>query len=532
MYKILLADDEAIMLDAMRFLIQGNFGDSCTLETAKTGRAAIEAAERFRPDIALVDIQMPGINGLEAMREMRRANLNTVCIVVSAYNRFDYAQEALPLGVMEYLNKPLDRTKFLEVLRRAMEKVDAEQEKRSSDLLLWEKLETASPMIEKGLILSILFRQDYRQEVEGYRQLLGITAPQGFMLVVDCSSRKESDNADPVPAVAEPDAQSAAQIRDAVKTTFVCLGGPMMGGMMAAYVPWENAAGEAEYQMRVDVIEKARIMAHTLREKIHMAVHVGIGSLLPMEEAADSYNEALKALHYATGTVAHAQDLPIRCGYANNYPEHTEKRLFAAVERGNTAEALTEAAGFFDWMVANHADDPMDIRLKTLEFVLDAEHIGYTAGGLTYDFCSRADYLPAIMEMQNFEELRYWFYGKLRAACHNIRNSREESNHSVTRGAQEYIKKHFSDDISLDDVSYHANVSPYYFSKLFKAETGMNFIDYLTQVRIEKAKQLLSCTEKSMKEICREIGYSDPNYFSRSFKKNVGVTPTEYKENA
>ena len=74
------------------------------------------------------------------------------------------------------------------------------------------------------------------------------------------------------------------------------------------------------------------------------------------------------------------------------------------------------------------------------------------------------------------------------------------------------------------------NISPYYFSKLFKEETGGNFIDYVTAIRMEKAKELLSSTDKSMKEICSAVGYQDPNYFSRSFKKNVGVTPTEYKE--
>ena len=74
------------------------------------------------------------------------------------------------------------------------------------------------------------------------------------------------------------------------------------------------------------------------------------------------------------------------------------------------------------------------------------------------------------------------------------------------------------------------NLSPYYFSKLFKEETGENFIEYLTKLRIQKAKELLVDKEKSMKEICGQVGYSDPNYFSRIFKKSVGVTPTEYRE--
>ena len=82
----------------------------------------------------------------------------------------------------------------------------------------------------------------------------------------------------------------------------------------------------------------------------------------------------------------------------------------------------------------------------------------------------------------------------------------------------------------MDEVSYLVNISPYYFSKIFKEGTGENFIEYLTNIRIEKAKELLGNSDYSMKEICVMVGYSDPNYFSRSFKKNVGVTPTEYKE--
>ena len=84
-------------------------------------------------------------------------------------------------------------------------------------------------------------------------------------------------------------------------------------------------------------------------------------------------------------------------------------------------------------------------------------------------------------------------------------------------------------DISLYDVSREVDISPYYFSKIFKEETGENFIEYLTNVRIEQAKNLLTGSDLSMKEICAQIGYGDPNYFSRAFKKKTGLTPTEFK---
>ena len=92
MYKIMLADDEGIVIDSLKFIIEKNFEGLCQVESAKTGRKVIELAESFRPDIAVMDIQMPGINGIEAMREIRQMNKSTVFIVMSAYDKFDYAR--------------------------------------------------------------------------------------------------------------------------------------------------------------------------------------------------------------------------------------------------------------------------------------------------------------------------------------------------------------------------------------------------------------------------------------------------------
>ena len=133
------------------------------------------------------------------------------------------------------------------------------------------------------------------------------------------------------------------------------------------------------------------------------------------------------------------------------------------------------------------------------------------------------------MNMDDLDSLREWFLEKIMGACQNIVGKREEKSNSIIEMAEEYIKDNFHKDVSLDEVSKTVNISPYYFSKIFKEGTGKNFIEYLTNIRMERAKELLSTTEHSMKEICAMCGYSDPNYFSRSFKKNVGVTPTEFK---
>ena len=138
MYRIMLADDEGIMLEALKNIITSNFGDECEIATAKTGRAVVELAESFRPDIAFMDIQMPGINGIQAIKEIQKYNQNTIFIVISAYDKFSYAKEAINLGVLEYLTKPVNKRVVIDVCMKAMRKVDEARQKRSDDLKIRE----------------------------------------------------------------------------------------------------------------------------------------------------------------------------------------------------------------------------------------------------------------------------------------------------------------------------------------------------------------------------------------------------------
>ena len=145
MYRIMLADDEGIVLDSLKMIIEENFPNECQIETAKSGRAVIELAESFRPDVAFMDIQMPGINGMDAIREIQKNNSSVEFIVLTAYDKFDYAKEAINLGVMEYLNKPFTAQKITETLKKALGNVEQKRKKRSDDLRIKEKMETVTP---------------------------------------------------------------------------------------------------------------------------------------------------------------------------------------------------------------------------------------------------------------------------------------------------------------------------------------------------------------------------------------------------
>lgn len=530
MYKIMIADDEGIVIDALKFIIEKNFGESCEIESAKTGRSVIELAESFRPDIALMDIHMPGINGIEAMKEIKKNNKNIIFIVVSAYDKFDYAKEAIGLGVMDYVNKPIDKNIITALLKKAMEKIDVDRMKRSNDLLIKEKLETVIPIIESGLIYSVLFQENYMEEAENFKNLLGIKEDNGYMMVIEYGDTVKDGHLTNAIGASVRMQSNYARLRENVKEYFPGIVGPLMANALIVFIPCADESLQNEYEERVKEIETARKMVHKLKNDIDAQFRVGIGTVKKLDEADISYTEAVNALRYTVGSVAHAKDLSVKNRQEEDYPVRTEKKMFDFVQNGDAAGAVAEGNCFFDWILERHGDAAMDIKLKILELIFQAEKISVMSGGSVYRFEDRHDYLTILYGINQYEELRSWFLAKIREAARSVSGSKEKTTISLVEQAKEYIDSHYSDDISLDEVSREINISPYYFSKLFKEETGGNFIDYVTAIRMEKAKELLSTTDKSMKEICSEVGYSDPNYFSRSFKKNVGVTPTEYKE--
>ncbi len=527
MYKIMLADDEGIVIDSLKFIIGKEFGGKCIVEYAKTGRSVIELAEKFRPDIAIMDIQMPGINGIEAMKEIRKNNANVLFIVMSAYDKFDYAKEAIKLGVLEYITKPMERTKIVSALKKGMERIDEEREKRSNDLMVKEKLETVIPIIESGLIYDILLQEQFSEDIDNYKTILGLDKRYAYMMSIVCGDEQIGNHMTNAVGSSVKMQQHYQEVRECVKDYFACIVGTVMSNKLAVLVPCDKDC--VDYNERIGLIEKTRELVRRMRQKTGINFRIGIGRAGVLQEMAGSYEEALNALLMTTGSVAHADDLPIGCDYAEDYPIHLEKKLFDELEKGEIDNVYSTAKKFFHWMTESNAKNIMSIRLKTLEFALYAEHIAYRKGGMTYHFTSRQEYLPTIMNMDDLDSLREWFLEKIMGACQNIVGKREEKSNSIIEMAEEYIKDNFHKDVSLDEVSKTVNISPYYFSKIFKEGTGKNFIEYLTNIRMERAKELLSTTEHSMKEICAMCGYSDPNYFSRSFKKNVGVTPTEFK---
>lgn len=529
MYKIMIADDEGITVEGLQYIISKNFEGQCSVEYAKTGREVIEKAETFRPDITFMDIHMPGINGIDAIREIKKTQPAIKFIILSAYDKFSYAKNAIELGVFKYLNKPIEKQQIVEVIKEAMSSIDRKREARSEDLKIREKLETVVPMIENGFIYDLLFRENNNTDIMNFKSILGIEQKYGYIIIFEFGESISGSSMTNIPGTTVILQREYSNIREIIAGEFQnAVSCNPLANKIVVYIPHEGA--ELDYRLRSVVVDKARSSADSLSARLGLEVRIGIGGIKTTKDMKESYREALGAIAITDRKVAHADDVSVNIIYEEDYPIMIEKNLFKSVEQGNTESALDEAGRFYEWMTECSNGNEYDIRLKVLEFVLRSEKIAHELSGTSYVFSSRSGYLPAVNSMKLDNELREWFLSKVKSAAVKVANTKKDKKGSVINRAIEFINKNYNSMLSLDDVSMEVDVTPYYFSRLFKEEMNIGFVEYVAKLRIEKAKELLNCSGMSMKEICLEVGYTDPNYFSRQFKKYEGVSPTEYRE--
>ena len=399
MYRILLADDEGIVRDSLKMIIEKNFPNQCEIEMARTGRDVIELAEIFRPDIVFMDIQMPGINGIDAIREIKKVNQTAEFIVLSAYDKFDYAKEAVNLGVLEYMTKPFDKASICKVLKRAIGVIDSRRKKRSDDLIIREKMETVTPIIENGFIYATMFNAYAQEDVENYKNLLGLQTDYGCMLAFvmgDDQKGRQMTNAVGASVRMQKNYQ---KFRELLKEQWNCVVGAVISNKVPVFLPC--AKQKVTYDERIEMIDACRALARRLKKETEISFRIGISSIRKLMDSMESYEEALKALENSSGSVAHVDDLPIQCRYDEEYRIDLENELFDTLKNGTVEECERAAARFFDWMTEVYDDNSDSVRLKTLEFVLFAEHEAYLNGGMTYHFGDREDYLREIVNAES-----------------------------------------------------------------------------------------------------------------------------------
>lgn len=521
MYRILIVDDESIERRGLRKIISDYFSSTIIVEEADNGRNAILKAEEFRPDVIFMDIKMPGIDGIEAVKEIKKSNQGIQIIMVTAFDTFEYARQVMRLGVKDYILKPSTKEEVIEPLVEIFKKIELEKLKRTEEIILKDNYRRALSIVQSRVITSMLIGSPATQStVELELEWEQSFQKQSFVIVFEIRNQgfTQEDKEDK-----EVISFLMAELGYRFRKHFV---GERNLERIPVLVQISEKEEIDEATVRKETLKCGEeIIKKVLRNFPTYEISIGIGRLYnEVEQFVQSYHEALSALmsakhpntcHYFDEHLFDESDL--------DYPFILEKKVLEAIISGLVDEVFMKIRGYMETLISYCQMNKMVFEEKLTEFfVLLSRQVADSGIKIVIE--------RNFPETETIEQLKEYAIEEINRITKQIYSITYLSyNKDLIHSAKEYISKNYQKTLTLEEVAENVQLSPQYFSKIFKERCGSSFIDYLTEVRVEKAKELIRTKERSVKEVCYEVGYKDPNYFSRVFKKYTGVSPSDYQ---
>ena len=272
----------------------------------------------------------------------------------------------------------------------------------------------------------------------------------------------------------------------------------------------------------------AQKLINDIQKEYNVATQIGIGNVHSIQSIYSSFLEALSCMHRChPGQVIHVTQLDhMEQDYHYDYVE-AERHMQEAI-RLRKAEAYDYFVLMMNHILPLSDDDKMN---KIIEALVLSAHAVQMDGQDKIDYFNYTAQICTLMKL-NGNELIEWAYQRFMYITGFVKPQISiDYTNKIVQATKDYLETHYSEEISLENIAEQVNISPQYFSKLIKKNTGFNFIDWLSMLRVKKAKELLSNSNYTVKEVCFMVGYKDPNYFSRIFKKRIGITPSEFIKN-
>jgi two-component system response regulator YesN len=522
-YKIIIVDDEIRIVQLIKHLISWDTLPLTLIGTANDGLSALELIKEGKPDIVILDIRMPGYNGIELISKAREENPQINFIIVSGYRHFEYAHMAIKFGVEDYLLKPVKEDEINQTLKKIIEKkqnnsrmIEISNDKNIEEFLIeifqmgnknamtLEQCCSRFNLDLKQIHLElILIKNDLNTDElnENERTLLeGKTktvisncfdetrigyctyiSEHGTFLLLNYSDRDEK----------------------AIRNYLINI----IEGLHSLRDLFSNLNTTIARSGKFDDLQNIQIIMDSLNGMIQDRIFQGIGKIL--EKRPVGKNRNVKEFL----TISIKNEIIKKIGIFDfEGIEQIVQNLFHEVKKESQVSGdfvlalLNELIGTISYQFENQFEITLSQKnkLSTLKVLLKMQSTLQSMVGLTLT------YIKTVL-LENQQE----------------RNTRDDK---PIVDAKKYINENFFLPLTLEEVSDSIGISSTYLSSLFKKKTGIGFIDYLTQVRMDEAKELLSDPKRSVTDTASEVGYKDPKHFTKQFKKKVGLSPAEYRK--
>jgi len=525
-YKVILIDDEDEVREGIRNKISWSDCGFELIGEFDNGRDALEAIDGERPDLIITDICMAFMDGLEVARYVSERYRDLKVVIITGYEDFEYAKQAITYRVQEYLLKPINAREFTRLMLQMKAELDAEREQRRDLSRLRMQLNESLPLLRERfmerLVSSCLHAETIRRKLDYFE--IPLHGPSFIALVIDINcprGKKEQGDEQELllfaayNIVQEQLAQHGSGM--AFRTRDDRLGVILQGVLEQLELSAQRTA------------EQAR---NSLEKYLRLSASVGIGRKTgSLEEISSSYQEALSSLDYmfllGQGKVISIWDVEFG-QTAAIYAADWEQKLAGSLKTGSMSQVSAVLAAWFRQLRGGGVT--VDRCHSILYHILIAMMKHAEETGLSDESPIPAESFAKVAAFRTLDEAQSWIENICGDMLAKLTEQRSSRIRSLMETAEAYIRSHYHDeDLSLQQVCSHLFLSVSYFSSLFKQHAGCTFVEYVTRIRMDKAKELLAATSLKSYQIAEKVGYGDPQYFSVLFKRHTGQTPKEYR---
>lgn len=532
-YSVMLVDDEEEVRQAIIKKLDWESLGFEVVGAADNGEDALELVERLRPDVVMTDIKMPFMDGLTLSRKLKQISKDIKIIVFSGFDDFEYAKEAIKLEVEEYILKPINAIELKAVFLRIKEKLDQEiNRKRDLEQLRKYYLESLPVMKEQliiGLLEGRLSKRKAAELIKSYEINLDFPYYMTGIVRTDLSGgrvKKDEEPGTPAGLLTLSLKQIVDENLNSCCEYISCI--YLEAVVVIALLTDQNQSKEFIHSMDQICKSSNRIL--------EMNTGAGIGNLCSsLMELSLSYQGAKNAMDYRIlfepNQAIYIQDVEAQVNDKNIWESRYTESILREIKLGEVEDLVKAIQDLIQYIKKSNISFQL-YQISLMEMVTEIYKLGRVYQlDMDQIFGSDFNINTVIDQFESLEALRQWLMEICLKVRSNIRRERIDSAKLLIEKAVTYISEHFCDsDVSVDTLCGVLNVSATYFSTLFKRETGMTFINYLTKVRLDKALQLLNTTEEKTYNISEMVGYTEPNYFSYVFKKQYGVSPSNYRK--
>ncbi len=523
MYSVFIVDDEIIVRDGIRNKIDWEKSGFTFCGEAGDGEIALSMIQDLKPDIIITDIKMPFMDGLELSRMVKKLLPWTKIIILSGHDEFEYAKKAISIGIVDYILKPFTSEELLASMNRAVEDLDKEKRRFSDIKKMEESLKSASLLAKEKLLTDIVLGVITGVDAVRMAADMKIDLISRYYTVCVCEIQPAGGNSSKL-IEAKSRLLSIAENNPKPTVFFIS---PERAVFILKNMQLEQAE-EDSYKL-------ANAVEHEISAGTDSFVVTSIGITVDrIAKINDSYNSAVQYLNQnrlvsGKNRIINSSD----CTESGVAP-YDLKENDPLVERiryadeGEIEQIVTHYLECIDEVRDDFASTAsyllVDIIMSVSKLI---EDLGGDVKEIAPEILSRSFVTGAVSSKEIFTtEVK-----RILLTVLAWRNSRTQGKYgTVILRAKKYIEENFANpDICLMSTAKAVNMSPNHFSSVFSQECGMTYIEYLTNVRIERAKKLLKNTTMRSSEIAYEIGFSDPHYFSFIFKKITGCSPQEFR---